>query len=209
MFTSLNKYKTGICSVEGCSPYEQEGSKVGKAFRCNFHHTQFKQEIALEKQKRKNALRSDGTKVRKLGKEMRTEGIVDDFMELVQDADRLFSRFVRLRDMGKDEKCTCISCGVRKDWKKMHCGHYASRSNIGIRFEELNGNSQCPYCNCNLHGNLELYAENLEKIHPGSVSWLEEQARMVSKPSKDELKQIISNLQFKVNQIEKAKGLKP
>lgn len=209
MYSTINKYATGICSVEGCSPYEQEGSKTGKDFRCSFHHTQFKQQIALEKAKKKNALRSDGSKVRKLGKEMRTEGIVDSQQELIIDLDRVMSRYLRLREMGLDEKIVCFICDKKVSWQKAQAMHYIDRRHLATRFLEDNVKCGCYECNVEKRGNLEEYAKRLEENKKGIIDWLQEQRYSVAEPTRHELKMLLTDYQFKLNQIERAKGLKP
>ena len=81
----------------------------------------------------------------------------------------IFNKWVRLRDKGLN----CISCN--KPAKKENAGHYRSvGGNPELRFEELNNNLQCEYCNTYLHGNLIDYRINLiKKIGIDKVDWLE------------------------------------
>ena len=81
----------------------------------------------------------------------------------------IFNKFIRLRDKGLN----CISC--QKPAKKENAGHYRSvGGNPELRFEELNNNLQCEYCNTYLHGNLIDYRINLiKKIGLKKVEWLE------------------------------------
>lgn len=81
----------------------------------------------------------------------------------------IFNKFIRLRDKGLN----CISCN--KPAKKENAGHYRSvGGNPELRFEELNNNLQCEYCNTYLHGNLIDYRINLiKKIGIEKVEWLE------------------------------------
>lgn len=68
-----------------------------------------------------------------------------------------FNAFIRDRD--KD--LLCISCNK---WG-VHCaGHYWAAGNYeSVRFNEVNVNGQCDYCNTHLHANLILYGKALVK----------------------------------------------
>ena len=81
----------------------------------------------------------------------------------------IFNQWIRLRDKGLN----CISCN--KPAKKENAGHYRSvGGNPELRFEPLNNNLQCEYCNTYLHGNLIDYRINLiKKIGLDKVEWLE------------------------------------
>lgn len=74
----------------------------------------------------------------------KSKGISD----LKNEADRLASLYIRDRD-----KWTCITCGVQnidnKDKTKepIQNGHYFSRVEIAIRYDERNQNAQCRKCN--------------------------------------------------------------
>lgn len=81
----------------------------------------------------------------------------------------VFNQWIRLRDKG----LACISC--QKPAKKENAGHYRSvGSSPQLRFEPLNNNLQCEYCNTHLHGNLINYRINLiKKIGLDKVEFLE------------------------------------
>lgn len=61
-------------------------------------------------------------------------------------ADKYFSLFIRLRDVGK----ACITCGR---YTELQCGHFISRRFESVRFDEKNSNGQCEKCNGFEHGN--------------------------------------------------------
>lgn len=73
--------------------------------------------------------------------------------------DKAFSEFIRRRD----EPNGCITCGVRKPWKEMHCGHWLSRSYTAIRWNEANCWGQCPQCNVFCHGKPDEFWLAMEK----------------------------------------------
>jgi hypothetical protein len=62
-----------------------------------------------------------------------------------------FNAYIRLRDY----KNRCISC---QRTEVEHAGHYLPAGTYsGIRFNEINVNGQCSFCNSNQDGNLEEY----------------------------------------------------
>lgn len=75
----------------------------------------------------------------------------------------VFSRFVRMRDMGLLAKKyyegdkrfigVCISCGCRKDYAEMQAGHFAPVAGGSIEqcFDEKNVNAECAGCNADFH----------------------------------------------------------
>ena len=55
----------------------------------------------------------------------------------------------------------CFTCGIRKHYKELHCGHYIHGR---LDYELNNLKPQCPRCNKWLRGNLAIYAERLIKL---------------------------------------------
>jgi hypothetical protein len=57
--------------------------------------------------------------------------------------DKHFEMYIRIRDGWK-----CIICGaVIKDKTYMHAGHFVTRGNEAVRYDEINVNAQCHECN--------------------------------------------------------------
>jgi len=109
----------------------------------------------------------------------------------------IFNKWIRLRDKGLN----CISCN--KPAKKENAGHYRSvGGNPELRFEPLNNNLQCEYCNTYLHGNLIDYRINLiKKIGIKKVEWLEGKHE-AKHYSIDELKGLKVIYRLKIKQLE-------
>jgi hypothetical protein len=141
-------------------------------------------------------------KVRGLIKYERAEGILDSISELTIDIDRVMSRYIRLRDMGKDHKIICYTCDKPVPYQKAQAMHFINRSHMGTRFLTENVKSGCFTCNVEKRGNLEVFAERLEKEHKGIVEWLTEQSHTVQNVTREELKHILFDYQQKLNIVE-------
>jgi hypothetical protein len=132
-------------------------------------------------QKLNDHKKKEKQRITKKKKELLTHA---DWLKIAQQS---FNKFIRERDKGKN----CISCNKPLN-KKFDAGHYWNKHNHGsIRFDELNVNGQCVYCNQHLHGNLIEYGVNLEKlIGVDEFAILRHNAYETKKWSIDELKRI-------------------
>ena len=90
--------------------------------------------------------------------------------DYVKELQKEVNYFIRKRDKNKP----CISCG-KPLINKFDAGHYRSAGgNPELRFNELNIQGQCVYCNQHLHGNLIDYRIGLiKRIGIDKVEWLE------------------------------------
>lgn len=139
--------------------------------------------------------------------------------QLIKEADKWFSKYVRLRDSEferGDEPgwyTHCISCNrkymVRAEdgrWtNSIDNGHYVSRSYKIVRFDEENCSGQCKRCNKWLSGNLIQYKLALErKYGPGTGDKLEKLAQ--ENPyhylRKDYLLQVIHDSKLQIHYME-------
>ena len=186
-------------------------SKIGNCTVCNATNTECRKRqkdlICLsccrtQDIKKQLYKQSEKSKVRGLQTYQKVEGIIDSTQELIIDLDRVVSKYVRLAAMGKDRKCECYTCGSKRDWTKMQCGHFISRSHLATRWELANLRVQCPVCNVNDYGNLAQYEAYLEEEHKGITEWLKEQSRIVYSPSRDELKQLLFDFQQRLKLVE-------
>jgi hypothetical protein len=124
----------------------------------------FECSIELTNKNKKSKVKKEWTKEKKQRKDkLKTNSEYRNELQVI------FNKWVRLRDSGLN----CISCN--KPAKKENAGHYRSvGGNPELRFEPLNNNLQCEYCNTYLHGNLIDYRINLiKKIGMKNVEWLE------------------------------------
>lgn len=102
---------------------------------------------------------------------------------LKKELDRVFSLYIRKRD----KKCIC--CGSTK---LLQCGHYISRSNNALRYDERNCNCQCMRCNVFLKGNYPVYSlKMIEKYGSDILEKLDRDSKVFTKLSVSGLKQMI------------------
>ena len=66
--------------------------------------------------------------------------------DLVAKLDKVFSRYIRLRDCMPNGYFRCISCGKIKPYEQADCGHFHSRRHMSTRFDEDNAHAECRYC---------------------------------------------------------------
>lgn len=77
---------------------------------------------------------------------------------------KVFSIFIRQREMDEHGYALCISCGKLEQWEHLQAGHYLPKSlGLSIYFHPKNVWQQCSYCNLNLQGNSHHYAIALKK----------------------------------------------
>lgn len=65
----------------------------------------------------------------------------------IEKADKVFSEYIRRRDADGNGFVKCCTCDHIAHWKEMHCGHFVSRNNLSVRWNDLNAHAQCPVCN--------------------------------------------------------------
>ena len=78
--------------------------------------------------------------------------------KLKDQAWKLFSRYVRLRDSDDEGFCNCVTCGVKDYWKNMQAGHAIGGRTNALLFDEEIVNAQCRACNIFRGGQYEKYA---------------------------------------------------
>lgn len=121
--------------------------------------------------------------------------------------DRVFSQYIRLRDMLPGNVFLCISCGRIKPISQADCGHYINRQHMATRFSEVNCNAQCRSCNRFDEGNMSGYRAGLvRKYGETKVVLLEAQKNDVRKYSEFEYEALIKFYQGEIKKILKAKN---
>jgi hypothetical protein len=95
---------------------------------------------------------------------------------------RLFSTYIRLRDMVDDKHCKCFTCDKLVEFKKCHAGHFISRRYNATKYDPLNVHAQCIYCNTYLAGNQYVYSLKLdEKFGEGTAYSLYQKSKELLK----------------------------
>jgi hypothetical protein len=128
----------------------------------------------------------------------------DSVLKLKYKADIEFSKYVRYRDGRYSHELQgfetqCITCKVWKPLKEMQAGHFVTRANTLLRYDEENVNGQCYACNVMRHGDLYEYAKQLDaKYGPGTAEKLHNQRHTTHRLTVAELKIVIERSKFGV-----------
>jgi hypothetical protein len=99
----------------------------------------------------------------------------ENVKDLVKELDRVFSIFIRTRNMDANGIIKCFTCGKYSHWREgkganqMHCGHYISRDNKPLRWHEKNNHPQCYVCNCEKKGNYPAYSQALIRLYGPTI----------------------------------------
>lgn len=127
-------------------------------------------------------------------------------VNLVDKLDKVFSKYIRLRDCMVGGYTRCISCGRLLPFEDFDCGHYMGRTHMATRYDEDNCNSECKRCNRFGADHLIGYRANLiHKIGEQRVMLLEVKAHQIHKWSDFELEAMITYYSKKVKELAKAK----
>lgn len=116
---------------------------------------------------------------------------------LVKEADRVFSLFIRERDKGKP----CVTSG--KPWREdFQCWHFASRRHLSTRWHDKNAHAQSPEDNNWWAGEQFKHWLAIDKMY---WSWTAEQimrlANSVEKVSDDEILHYIRLYYYELSQM--------
>ena len=122
--------------------------------------------------------------------------------------DKVFSEYIRMRDVMPNGLFRCISCGKIKPYSQADCGHYHSRNHMATRFDEDNCHAECRGCNRFSADHLIGYRENLiQKIGEQRFELLSWKAHQTKKWSDFELQELIKYYKALRDKLKKEKGL--
>lgn len=142
-------------------------------------------------------------------KRKRSEKKSPSLSALVERLDKVFSKYIRLRDAMPSGLFRCISCGKIKPIGQADCGHFHSRTHMSTRFDEDNCHAECRYCNRFSADHLIGYRENLiKKIGEQRFKLLDIKAHETKKWSHFELEQLAKYYRALVQKLQKEKGIK-
>lgn len=114
---------------------------------------------------------------------------------LINKLDRLCSEIIRKKGCNSAGENWCYTCGVKKSWKQLDCGHFYSRRFINTRWHLDNMKPQCVFCNRNLGGNLQIYEKKLKReLGEDKFNELLLKSRDTTKISTVELAEKLENL---------------
>lgn len=125
----------------------------------------------------------------------------EDLGDLIADADALVSQYVRLSAADKNGMVKCYTCPTVKHWTLIQSGHYIKRANLYLRHDLRNLRPQCQPCNEYEHGNMAEYTKRLDQECKGLPDILKSDAALVHKPTREEIRQIISEYTPKVKAL--------
>lgn len=117
--------------------------------------------------------------------------------ELIEEADAVFSRYVRM-SAAINGWVKCYICDHEDKWQYAQCMHFIPRSNLFLRWDLRNCRSGCSNCNEFKGGNLLEFGKKLNEEQPGITDILFEEAHVVYKPTRDEVRKIIGEYSTKI-----------
>lgn len=129
--------------------------------------------------------------------------VPDELQDLIDKADDVFSQWLRLSQADEYGYVTCYTCDSRGPWQQYQCGHYIKRDNKFLRWDTRNTRVQDKKCNEYMGGHYTEYTHRLEAERPGITEILLEEGNLIYKPSRDEIRSIITEYTKKLNQLKK------
>lgn len=128
---------------------------------------------------------------------------------LVKKLDRIFSLYIRLRDVMPNGYVRCISCGQIKSFEDVDCGHFHSRRHMATRFSEDNCHAECKFDNRFSADHLIGYQRNLiQKIGQQRFDLLNVKAHSTCNFTDSELNEMITHYTSEVKKLSSLKGIK-
>jgi hypothetical protein len=117
------------------------------------------------------------------------------YQDLKNKLDRIFASYIRMRDKGKP----CISCGQQVE---LEAGHFYSRTNLALRWDEDNVHGQCIQCNRAKSGNRVMFGKGIElRCGEGVVDRLDKDSSKRVKYKSYELMEKIQIYQEKIKNL--------
>jgi hypothetical protein len=91
--------------------------------------------------------------------------------KLVAELDKVFSLFIRARDMDDEGVSFCVTCKKPMTLKTSQCGHFISRTHYATRWEEKNCAAQCVACNMFKQGKQYEFGLAIDEKYGVGTSW--------------------------------------
>ena len=113
--------------------------------------------------------------------------------KLITELDRVFSIYTRMKSADANGIVKCATCGKPDHWKFMDCGHFVSRKNQSVRWDDMNAEPQCKICNQLERGRPEKFQDYLiDKYGRDVVNQLIERRHSAMKLMKWEIQEKIT-----------------
>ena len=128
--------------------------------------------------------------------------------KLVKKLDKIFSIYIRTRDVDDSGFGECFTCGATKHWREVDAGHFQSRGKFATRWDEANVQFQCKRCNGFRGGEQYIFAKNLNiKYGEGTAEEIQTKSNQTARYGVSDLRDMISMYTRKVEDIQREKGL--
>lgn len=128
----------------------------------------------------------------------------DGLSDLIADLDALVSRWVRHNAVDEFGLVHCFTCPTRLPPAQLDAGHYVSRNCMHLRFDAArNIRPQCQSCNRSKYGKAAQFGINLELEYPGLTDILLEESTIIVKPTRDDLRILISDYTQRIKLLSK------
>lgn len=183
--------KSKKCKISGC-----ENERYANTSWCYSHY--------IEHEKEKKA-KKEAKAIAKLNDKIKKQAQKDLWRIVHNRVWKLMSEYIRTKDADEFGYNTCYTCGARKHWKELQCGHYKHDK---LDFDERNLKPQCYRDNNFLSGRLDVYTVNL--IRDYGMDWLNKLSEDAQKASKgkdsysiEEMLEIEKDLKAKLEVIRK------
>jgi hypothetical protein len=121
---------------------------------------------------------------------------------------KVFSEFIRYRDVDGTGFGPCITCGRVIHYSKGDCGHGIPRQHKATKYHEQNNHLQCKRCNGFEGGKREVYKMEVNKRY-GPQTWekLEVMSRTTCKRGQFEIDVLTKYYKEQVIKLRKEKNL--
>ena len=122
--------------------------------------------------------------------------------KLVARLDRIFSKYIRLRDADHAGYVNCWTCGKTKHYTKLDAGHFQTRAKYSTRWDKMNVKPQCKGCNMVNGGQQYMFGLNLDRAYgEGTAEEIVRRSNQTRKFSDEELKDMIRHYSQLVNKL--------
>jgi hypothetical protein len=94
--------------------------------------------------------------------------------------DKVFSKYIRIRNTDENGYGECVTCAKCIHWKDGDAGHFITRAALSTRFEPRNVHLQCKGCNSFGNGMQYLHGKKIDEMYGSGTA---ETLYMISRQS--------------------------